>query len=541
MIKHGDKDGQSPNVAKLLLEATRCNNEGHINDAKKLCEQVLAYMPDQSDALHLSGVLAHKSGDSLRAADFINRALHNNPNLPNGWFNLARCYRDMNDEEGACRALKAANIKTPDNPAIMFELGKLLSETGKLDEAEVWLKHCLHLDQHSAISRIELGILQMKLRRWTEAAKHLETALQIDPTIVVAYTNLALVRDNQGRHDEVLEHYEAAIERRPSHAEARFQHALALLSRKSFKSGWSEHVWRFKSKTTKTSDGRFKLPYWNGEPLDGEKLLVWTEQGPGDEILLASMLQDILNRGARCTLLCSPRMIPIFQRSFPDLDHVLPFNVITEDPQYTKLTYQASLSHLGLQLRDTEKNFPQHEGYLRADSASTQRLRAKYKGRGNKKLVGISWKSSNISASAEKSTDPVLWREILNIENVVFVSLQYGDCEEEISMMKRRFGVDIINDISIDPLANMDLFAAQVAAMDLVISVSNTSVHVAGALNIPVWIFIPAGTGRIWYWFLNRTDSLWYPSARLYRQPKPNNWKPAFNAVANDLAEWAAQ
>jgi len=541
VTKHGDNDGKSPNVAGLLIEATRCNKEGRFDDAKQLCEQVLAYIPDQSDALHLSGVLAHKSGDSLRATKLISQALQINPDLPNGWFNLARCYRDTNDEEGAFRALKTASIKTPDNPAIKFELGKLLSETGKLDEAEMWLKNCLQLDQHSVMSHIELGILQMKLKRWTAAEQHFETALRIDPTIVVAHTNLALVRENQGRYDEVLGHYEAAIEHRPGHAEARFQRALALLSRENFRSGWKEHVWRFKSQTTETSDKRFELPYWCGEPLEGKHILVWTEQGPGDEILLASMLPDILSRGARCTLLCSPRMIPIFQRSFPDLDNVLPLNAIPKDLEYKELTYQASLSHLGLQLRDAEKNFPHHEGYLRANSEVTERLRTKYKGRGNKKLVGISWKSSNISASAEKSTDPVLWRKILNVQNVIFVSLQYGACPEEISTMKRRFGVDIISDISIDPLSDMDLFTAQVAAMDLVISVSNTSVHVAGALNIPVWILIPSGTGRIWYWFLNRTDSLWYPSARLYRQPNPKNWKPAFNSVATDFAEWAAQ
>ena len=133
-------------------------------------------------------------------------------------------------------------------------------------------------------------------------------------------------------------------------------------------------------------------------------------------------------------------------------------------------------------------------------------------------------------AEDQKSIALANWAPILNLPGITFVSVQYG---ERVQDAKAH---DIIVDKSINPLKDIDGFAAQVAAMDHVVSVSNTTVHVSGGLGIPTSTMIPASYGRIWYWFLDRSDSPWYPAMQLYRQSKSDGWQPTLNAVAGDLA-----
>jgi hypothetical protein len=127
----------------------------------------------------------------------------------------------------------------------------------------------------------------------------------------------------------------------------------------------------------------------------------------------------------------------------------------------------------------------------------------------------------------------------------MFVNLQYGDCAAEIAAAKRAFGVDILDDPEIDPLASLEDFFAQVAAMDLVVSTSNTTVHVAGALNIPTWLLIPRGEGALWYWFMDRSDSPWYPSVRIFREPELTDerlWpREVVKKVGEALEPWSRQ
>jgi hypothetical protein len=127
---------------------------------------------------------------------------------------------------------------------------------------------------------------------------------------------------------------------------------------------------------------------------------------------------------------------------------------------------------------------------------------------------------------------------ILTLEGATFVNLQYGDCAAEIADVERELGVQILQDPDIDSLADMDAFAAQVAAMDLVISVSNTTVHTAGGLGVQTWTLLAEGRGRIWYWFRDHASCLWYPSVRFIRQPAATAWAPVITQAAKELSAW---
>ncbi len=290
---------------------------------------------------------------------------------------------------------------------------------------------------------------------------------------------------------------ESILAKNPEEPEALKRYALALLSNGQLKEGWSLYTKRALWLSGLTSHGALSLPYWSGEDLSDKSLLVWTEQGPGDEILMCSMLSDIESTTDRLVLACSPRMAPLFARSFQWCDVVerdvtnLPVEMIGE------VDFQASLTELGAVLRPGLDHLPKQDAYLFNDKSMTEQLRAKYADNDdNVPLVGISWQSANVEAGREKSSKLEAWKEILAVPGCRFVSLQYGSCASEIEDMEQRYGISIVRDKTVDPLVNMDAFAAQVTAMDLVISTTNTTVHVAGSLGVPVWTLLKAQSGN---------------------------------------------
>ena len=153
----------------------------------------------------------------------------------------------------------------------------------------------------------------------------------------------------------------------------------------------------------------------------------------------------------------------------------------------------------------------------------------------DKTIIGIAWHSANPTAAAQKSTSLLEWGPLLQTPGAIFVSLQYGNHAAEVRAAEAAFGCRIVTDKTVDSLKDIDAFAAQVAAMDHVVSVSNTTVHVAGGLGVPTSVLLPKAFGKIWYWFLERSDSPWYPSLTLHRQTRAGAWNDIIAAAARTL------
>jgi hypothetical protein len=251
--------------------------------------------------------------------------------------------------------------------------------------------------------------------------------------------------------------------------------------------------------------------------LTGKSILIWTEQGLGDEILFASMLPDVIARAGRCIIECSPRMAPVFARSFPAAQVRAYQRAHVPVSPAPAADYQIAIGDLGRFLRGDFAAFPRHHGYLKADAAKAAALRARYQAvKPGNVVVGLSWRSGNKDIGVLKSADLAEWAAILGLPGLTFVNLQYGDSSVDVAAVRARLGVGIYHDDTVDPLKSMDDFFAQVAAMDLVISTSNTTIHAAGSLNVPVWLI---DAGGLWYWFRERADSPWYPAMRIFRSP----------------------
>lgn len=514
-------------INETLLEALRFEKIGRYDDARALCATILARHPNHVDALHIHGLADVKSGDLDSALRHLQRAVKLKPDLASAQLNLAFAWEKAGQWTRRAEALKAALRLTPGSVSIAGDIALSYRNAGRLDEAVSWYEKTLKMDPSHHDARVGLGIALMHQGKIDAADAAYQHVLSAAPNHADATANLAILRDMQGRPHDVLSLLDRCLAANPEHADIHTHRALAYLARGRFPEGWQEYAWRFKRAGAKTRHALFPFPYWQGEPLSGRRLLVWTEQGPGDELLLGTMLNDVIAAGASCVVVCSSRIVPLFQRSFPAAE-VMTAETAVAALAELRIDWQASLSHLGQYLRPDFASFANSGPYLKADPSRTAELRARYRAQAaDRPLVGIAWHSANPEAAAYKSATLKDFAPVLSDRRVQCVSLQYGNVDKSLGSVRAIAAHPVIHDRAVDPLTDMDLFAAQVAAMDRVVTVSNTTVHVAGALGVPCLVFLPASYGRIWYWFLERQDSPWYSSLRLLRQARDESWAAA--------------
>lgn len=264
---------------------------------------------------------------------------------------------------------------------------------------------------------------------------------------------------------------------------------------------------------------------WQGEDLAGKSIYVTTEQGLGDEILFAGLLDDLLAREpSEVVWEADRRLLPVLRRSFPTVVFVM------RGPKpWAHADFQCMAGSLGRFLRRGLSDFPpQRPPYLKVDEAYAATLRAGIPGPGLP--VGISWVSANKQVGKNKTIGLDQWEPVLGISrtNITFVDLQYGETAAE------RAGRDIHHVEGLDLTGDMDGLAALIWACEAVVTVSNTVAHLAGALGVPVHVLVPSNVGRFWYWGYQGERSIWYPSARVARQVG-NDWGVAIRDVAGRL------
>ncbi|MBX7199588.1 MAG: tetratricopeptide repeat protein [Rhodospirillaceae bacterium] len=489
----------------LLQNAIDLHRRGGLAAAQEAYRKVLAAEPKNIDALHLLGVLLSEQG---------------NP-------------------EGLALIEQAIALK-PDFKDAHKNLGNVLLRFGRLADAERHFRRVAALAPNDANAASDLGAVLLRREQYAEAESCTRRALALQPDLPGALRNMGALLDIGGKPEAARGYYDRILARQPDDADTHYQRAGSLLSQGHFAEGWIELLWRFKRRESYGMYGRLKYPYWQGEDLAGKKIMVWTEQGLGEALILGTMLPDLFARGAEVVLVCTPRLVPLFKAAFPTIG-LIPMGEGPVDPALkANVSFQASVSELGRRLRPSFAAFPQ-KPYLVADPTLTQALRYKYTAVAQgRRIVGISWFSKSPGAEAEKTPSLAHWAHILKTPDILFVSLQYeyGRCAADLAAFARDFGVPVFSDPAVDPMRDLVAFAAQVAAMDLTVSVSNTTVHFAGALGKPVWTMIPSNRGRPWHWFVDRDDSPWYPHVRMFRQPPAGPWDSVFLDIAAALDRW---
>jgi hypothetical protein len=300
-----------------------------------------------------------------------------------------------------------------------------------------------------------------------------------------------------------------------------------------YQNGWPDYEMRLADRDVPVR--ALRLPRWDGAALEGKTLLVYGEQGLGDQIMFASCLPDVIGGAGHCAVECAPRLEALFRRSFPaatvyavSADGAVP-------PESGKLSIDAEIpiGSLPLHVRYDRAAFPYHSGYLKSDTRSVEAWRKRLALLGSGLKVGISWRGGTPKTRGPLRSLPLpQWLPILKCPHVQFVSLQYSsNAETELAALEAECSIRVVH--WPEAIDDFDQTASLVCALDLVISVQTTVVHLAGALGRPAWALVAA----VPEWrYLHEGSSLpWYPAVRLFRQPALHDWRSVVDRVAKEL------
>jgi hypothetical protein len=443
----------------------------------------------------------------------------------------------------------------------LIERAHALHLADKFEEAEALYGQLLEQNYDNLGLMATLGSLYVQQQKWGHGIHFLQMAMDGGLKEPDAYTNLAVAYQRSGQYDkargwyeksiqgdstpEALTNYsgmfveagapekcislcEQAIKKNPDLAMAHWNMALALLGEGVWDRAWEEHEWGFIPKGLREDRDVLGLPKWDGTP--GQRVLIYGEQGLGDEIMFASMLPDILKTNP-VVLECHARLETLFRKAFPQLEAVYGTRWDQEVSwgDNHKCDARLAIGSLGKFYRRSREAFP-GDSYLRADPLPTS----------GKFRVGISWMGGGhkLGRVQKRSVPLTWWKSILNVPNVEFVSLQYTDGSEEDLDMMDALGYDIKR---MEEAKAKDYYdtARLVASCDLVISVCTSVVHLAGALGVPCWVITP----KFPAWrYQNQGGMPWYRSVRLYRSPgtTQDGWMPVIARCGYDLSELVA-
>lgn len=388
----------------------------------------------------------------------------------------------------------------------------------------------------------DLGNLLVENSEPEAACDAYQRAVTADPNNLQAVINLARLQALNTHPHIAIKTLDNALMHHPANSLLRWARSLILLSIQDFSAGWQDYGVRWQLPPTQFDSPRYdcRLPPapHARKPVPDAPVWLWKEQGPGDEILCASVIPTARQQGWSIHLGCSSRLVTLFRRSFPELrvdaiESVTPIDLAGDK-------YQMPFADLTSIFRKTPADFGDGHAFLKSDPALRDAFRQQYRIQASgRPLVGLSWRSSNRFSGSAKSPPLQALSPLLRDCNCLFINLQYGDSKADLEAL-RRAGASILHDETVNPLGDLDRFAAQVAALDAVVTVSNTTAHVAGGLGIPTVVMLPAHTGLLWYWFRNTNRSLWYASLRLIRQTHIGDWEtPIANAIAclNELLD----
>ena len=505
---------------------------GHPEDAAAAYRDAIGANPDDAEAHMNLGNILDGLEDAPGALEAFQRAVALNPGLAQAHYNLGNLFQKADQTEDAIACFRRALAIEPDSAETRNNLGEALLATGDVAGA---LEHCfsaLELDPGLAPAHNNIGNARRKLGEPEAAVECYRRALEIDPDYAGVMSNLGNTLMDLGRYDEAMTHHQRAVQVQPDYADGHYHLSLALLSLGHLKEGWDEYEWRWRAKNRERKRD-FPQPLWQGESLKGKTILVSAEQGVGDEVIFSGQVPDLIDAGAVVVLECDRRLVPLFERSFEGVECLPKENPPVAAAGRPDIDYQSPGGSLNQWLRPDVASFPGRPSYLVADGEKRDALRRRYLADGGDFLVGIAWISKNPDIGEAKSMLLKDWRPVMDIPGTTFVDLQYGDTGEEREAFERDTGASILHDGDVDQMADLDAFAAQVAAMDLVVSISNTTAHMAGALGVPTWVML--NTAPLSCWLRDGETSHLYPSVKLLRQSSPGKWADVIAGVGLKL------
>lgn len=507
---------------------------GRADDAANCFEAALGIDPGFAEAEDNLGSLAMLRGQADEAAVRHRAALRHRPTLSAAWNNLGNALKAQGRLSAATGAWRTALALFPNAAEVWTNLGNGLRAAERFVESEAAHRRALRLRPGSAIAHNNLGdAVQMRGGDAVGAAAY-RRALAIDPAYAEAASNLGLALQRLQRTAEAAAWFDRALALVPDLALARFNRGLMRLEAGDVARGWPDYAWRFGS--GRVGRGRQPaLPAWRGEDLAGRRLLVWREQGVGDELLFASCYAEAIARARHVVIESDVRLVSLFQRSFPSA--TVRAQTIDGEGREAGLTTDCDLhtpaGSLARVFRGRLADFHSYPPWIVPDPVRILEWRDRLARLPHGLRVGIAWRSQLLTAERRGAyTTLDQWAPVFAVPGVTLINLQYGEVDAELSAAERSHGVTIHRWPDLDLRDDFESAAALTAALDLVIAPAVSAGELAGAVGTPVWRI----GGRDWTW-LGTGVRPWFPVMRVFQPPPEGGLGDALELAARALRE----
>ena len=579
-------------VQQTVQRALVAYQRGEYAEAERLCRTAIDAKPGYFDALYLLGIIAGQNGRAHEASELLGSALSANPNSADAHYNRGVALGELKRPEEALASYERAIALRGDYADAHYNRGAVLAELHRFEEALASYEHAValkpdyakaHSNRGVALSRLQRhaealasydraialnagganphnyrGVTLAALGRPAEALQSYDRAIALRPEYAEAWNNRGLLLSDLERHADALRDFDRAIALDPAYAEARynrgntlrdlhrhaeavdsFERAIALkpdyaaahwnladcrLLLGDFARGWEEYEWRWKLEQREAGERRFVQPLWLGKPsLESRTILLHSELGFGDTLLFCRYAKGLSALGAKVVLEVQPPLVRLLR----DLEGVA--EVLPTGAPLPAFDYHCPLMSLPLAFKTDLSSIPAHVPYIRSDPARVAAWQARLASK-QKPRVGLVW-SGSARLRNDKRSMRLADMLALVIDAAEWVSLQKEVPEADASLLASRADLRHVGG-ELDDFADT---AALVELMDMVVTVDTSVANLAGAMGKPVWILLPFNP-HDWRWMLEREDSAWYPTARLFRQPASGDWASVIARVTGELA-----
>ena len=481
-------------------------------------KKVIEINPDYADAFNNLGNALQVKGDIEDAIDNYNQAIIINPNYAEAFNNLGSALRGMSMLDDSINSFKRAIKLKPNYVDAYSNMGEALQASGRFKEAIKSCQQAIKIDPNCSGAYYNLGNSLVDVGQIKEALDCYNKAIKIKPNYPEAFLNMGNALRDLGELDSALKFFKHAIKIRPDYSDAYYNESLMHLYKKNFKKGWSKYEWRLERLEYTFDLQMSEKTRWK-ESKKG-RVLLWPEQGIGDEVMFSSIITELYKKTDKLLVQADERLIPLFKRSFSkDIEFYSSTKCIDENDY----DYHIPYGSLPEYFRQTIESFENSSnGWLKASDLKTKDLRSRLLLEDSQNLIGISWHTTGKGTGFRKRSISLNHLATsLYSKNVRLISLQYGDVDNEIENLFAETGIKVIQVKDINNMNDIDDLAALISACDKVVSIDNSTAHLAGALGKDTQVILPYSCD--WRWGEALEKSYWYSSLKLYRQSQNND------------------
>lgn len=488
---------QTQILMKNADEAMRARN---YVKAKQLLGKAMASEPEDVDVRFKYASNLFELNDFVACAEAFHRLHVDAPDSRKVWNGCALAYIKLGNFNLATQFLKKLVGKEPENYDAWINLCFTAGSAGQHADTLFYAMRALELKPLDPRSHNNLGCSLLAVQRYKDALISYETAIKLQPDNLDALSNIATIDSLIGNSQQALEVYERCLQLAGTNTEfidtIKYRMSFDLLRTGQLKEGWAMYDHGFKPVDSRSRSPKrnFPVPQWDGRPLRHERLLVWREQGLGDELMFFAALKDVGQRVENLTIECDPRLIATLQRSFPQatVRQAMIRNAPGLPPVDADMDFHIPAGSLMGLFRNTVDDFRRTEAYIKPDPVLQAKFRERLAALPGRHKIGICWRSGMLSAERNSAYTSISdWEPLLRAPDVDFINLQYSDCAAELQNAAEHFGVTIHQWDDLDLKNDLDGVFALASCLDHVASVTAAPSVMAAAVGTPTTVLMP--------------------------------------------------